>query len=264
MVGMKVRDVEIGNLIGRASKFRIYLGQKDNQRSIVKVSTTFENNDVLRNDAKFFTKLKNFESHLREISKANSAKYNLLFANLVSSFIEPTQQDRQINIFTIPDVDLEDMMPLLKLSSLFEIDTRSSVWIIGRLFKFYTMFELLRVHENDDGCRYPIFSAQDYFISPKYHRLVYYNYSGEMYDVVATNIVKAIAEYILKWTVFSDSDEDTEYYEIIKDLAVNGRETASEAHSDLYNVVQKIWGIKYYPFTYRPHETLTWKTIKEE
>lgn len=266
-MAVKVRDVEVENIIGESSKFRVYSGRRDDgQKVIVKVARTFEDGAKLAEDAKQFTLLKNFESYLRNLSEttAESASYNLLFARLESSFLEETQKDRRINIFTIPDADLDLIVPLPKLSSSVEIDSRTSVWIIGRLFKFYGMFELMREADGEDACSYPVFNFGDYLIGPKTHRLVYYNFSDEVYDIYATSGIKSIAKYILDWTSFDDSDEDKQYKALLEDMMTNGRKTAAEAHHDLYALVRDLWGYKYYPFTYRAKGTLEWKSMNKE
>lgn len=267
-MSVMVRNIEVGDLLGETSKFRIYLGKmSDDTKVIVKIAKTFEDNPVLVEDAKEFNMLKSFEMHLRQFAKypcADAVNYHLLFAKLLSSFTEETQGDRRMNIYTVPEADLADMTPLPKLSSQIDIDARSSVWILGRFFKFYSMFEIKREADHDDACRYPIFSPNDYLISPRNHRLVYYNFSGEIYDVYATDIIKSMSKCILDWVVIDgDKEDDMQYYNLLKDLSENGRQTAGEAHRDLYNLVREIWGIKYYPFTYRHRNTSIWKNIEE-
>lgn len=267
-MAIKVRNIEVGNLIGESSRFRVYLGHlPEDQKVIAKVAKTINDNIILTEDARAFNRLKDFELHLREVAKypcADAVNYHLLFARLTSSFIEESQKDRRINVFTTPEIDLDDVTPLSQLSSQVEIDSRTSVWIIGRFFKFYSMFEIMRIAENDDACRYPVFSEHDYLVGPKNHRLIYYNYSGEIYDIIATDLVKAISKYMLSWIVFDNTDKDIKYHQLLDDLATNGRTTAAEAHSDLYDLIRELWGIQYHPFTYRQRETMTWKSIEEE
>lgn len=261
----KIRDIEIKNLIGQSSKFRVYVGHQDNgQKVIVKIAKTFENNSVLAKDAKVFNSLKAFESHLRELSDQNNVNYNLLFAQLISSSMEPSQDDRRINVFALPEIDLDSVMPLVKLSSQMEIDARTSVWILGRLLKFYGIFELMKTAHDADACNYPVFCSSDYFIGPEMHRLIYYNCLDEIEDVYATDIIKMIAKYMLTWTVFDDTEENQRYRSLIQDFDKHGRDTASQAHKDLYDLVRELWGIHYYPFTYRTRESIDWKIIKED
>lgn len=261
----KIRDIEIKNLIGQSSKFRVYLGHRDDgQKVIVKIAKTFDNNNILAKDAKVFNSLKAFESHLRDLSDQHNVNYNLLFAQLLSSSMEPSQDDRRINVFLLPEIDLDTVMPLAKLSAQMEIDARSSVWIIGRLLKFYGIFELMKTANDADACNYPIFNSGDYFIGPEVHRLIYYNVSDEITDAYATDIIKMISKYMLSWMVFDDTVENQKYANLLEDFSKYGRDTASKAHKDLYDLVREVWGIHYYPFTYRTKDSIDWKIIKED
>lgn len=266
-MAISINEIEILNLIGESSKFRVYLGQRSDEKVIVKVAKTFEDNQSLADDAKMFNSMKAFETHLQSIVEYSHQKapgYNLLFADLLSSSMEPTQGDRRINIFTMPDVELDQLMPLTKLSSQMKIDARTSVWILGRFFKLYGMFEIMREAEGADACKYPVFSENDYLISPGAHRLIYYNFSEEICDIYATDIVRRISSYMLSWIDFDDTDENQQFKQLLEDFSKNGRKTSAEAHKDLYDLVRELWGISYYPFTYRINETLEWKVMKEE
>lgn len=266
-MAVQIQNISVEDLIGQSSKFRVYLGHIEDRPAIVKIAKTFDDNEVLIDDARMFTTLKNLHLHLKDMSNRLHEKvidYDKLFANLERSFMEESQGDRIINVYTILDMNLDSMMPLAKLSNQFEIDVRTSVWIIGRLFKFYGMFELLEVVEHSDACKYPIFSPNDYFIGPEVHRLVYYNFSKEIQDIYATDIIRHISKYMLSWIVFTEDEKDQRYRSLLSDLVENGRETAEQAHKDLYDLVRELWGIQYYPFTYRTRETLNWKIMKEE
>ena len=142
---MKVRNIEVGRRIGESSKFRIYLGKTPSEQSVIlKVAKTFEDGDILASEAGEFNILYVFSEQIAEFERKaglESARYDLLFANLIASFIEPTQDDRRINVFAMPEIDVSELIPLTKLSSTVEIDARTSVWILGRLFKFYSFFD---------------------------------------------------------------------------------------------------------------------------
>ena len=144
MIGLRVRDIEVGNRIGEAPKFRIYLGTKNGEQPVIlKVAKTFEDGDILAEEAGKFNVLRSFEEQVAKIEanqSGSNSHYNWLFANLLSSFMEPTQGDRRINVFATPDVDLGKLIPLTKLYAETEIDTRTSIWILGRFFKFYSFF----------------------------------------------------------------------------------------------------------------------------
>ena len=258
----------MGPRIGESSKFRIYLGKMDDgQLVILKVAKTFEDGDILAEEAGKFNILRSFEKQVTKfethLGRRNS-HYDWLFANLLSSFLESTQGDRRINVFATPDIDLSKLIPLTKLHAKVEIDTRTSIWILGRFFKFYSFFELLAADGDNPVIRYPIFSPDDYLIGPEKHRLIYYNFSGDMADVGAYDFVKAISKFILNWVVVEEDPAEQEYFELLKDFSESGRDSFEEAHGDLYRLVEKLWGIQYYPFTCRDRNTTIWKTIKED
>ncbi len=264
---MKVRNIEVGNRIGESSKFRIYLGKTDDGQSVIlKVAKTFEDGDILAKEAGEFNMLRAFEEQIAKF-EADQGKgeshYDWLFASLLSSFMEPTQEDRRINVFTALDADLDKLTPLTKLHAETEIDVRTSVWILGRFLKFYGFFELLAVDLDSSIVRYPVFLPDDYLIGPERHRLVYYNFSGDVADVTACDFVKTIAKFILSWVVIEDDPLEQKYLHLLQDFAEHGRDSFEEAHGDLYRLIKGFWGIHYYPFTYRDRDTIIWKTIKE-
>lgn len=135
---MKVRNYEVGKLIGEASKFRIYLGNDGNRQVVMKVAKTFEDGDSLAEEAGWFNVLRAFISQVTEMQEKSgetSSHYEWLFANLLSSFLEPSQKDRRINIFEVVDTDFGQLIPLPKLRTETEVDARTSVWILGRFLK---------------------------------------------------------------------------------------------------------------------------------
>lgn len=267
VITLKVRNYEVGKLIGEASKFRIYLGNDDDKQVVMKVAKTFEDGDSLAQEASWFNVLRAFIAQVTEMQEKSgeaSSHYEWLFANLLSSFLEPSQKDRRINIFEVADTDFGQLIPLPKLRTKTEVDARTSVWILGRLLKIYSFYELLAVSGDNPVIRYANFSPGDYLIGPERHRLIYYNHSGAMADVVATNCVKAIAQFISEWVVIENDPAEQEYYQLLEDFATNGRVTCEEAHAELYQLIGELWGIQYHPFTYRDQDTSRWKTMNEE
>lgn len=267
VITLKVRNYEVGKLIGEAPKFRIYLGNDGDKQVVIKVAKTFEDGDSLAEEASWFNVLRAFITQVTEMQKKSgeaSSHYEWLFANLLSSFLEPSQKDRRINIFEVVDTDFGQLMPLPKLHTKTEVDARTSVWILGRLLKIYSFYELLAVSGDNPVIRYANFSPGDYLIGPARHRLIYYNHSGAMVDVVANNYVKAIAKFISEWVAIENNPAEQDYYQLLEDFATNGRATCEEAHTELYQLIEGLWGIQYHPFTYRDQETIGWKTMNEE
>ncbi len=265
---MKVRDIEVGKLIGETSKLRIYLGSTDAKQSVIlKVAKTFDDGHILAEEASKFNEMRAFKDEifkLEEKQGKENSHYDWLFADLQASFMEPTQDDRRINVLSMPDIEIDKLTPLIKLSNGTEIDTWTSIWILGRFLKLYSFFELLAASMDCPVVEYPIFSPGDYLIGPKEHRLIYYNFSGKINDVVAMDFIKAITKFILDWVAIGDREEEQKYFNLLKDFSETGRDTCERAHRELYKLVEELWGIGYHPFVYRERGTSYWNVIREE
>lgn len=262
---MELRGYEVGSQIGESSRCRLYLGDNATEQVVIKVAKTFEDGDSLAEEASWFGVVNSFIKQVATMQEKlgeTNAHYDWLFAELVSSFLEPTQGDRRINILRFTDVELSDLIPLPKLRQQTQIDARTSVWILGRFLKIYSFYELISDSGDNPIFKYANFSPGDFLIGPKTHRLVYYHHSEHTTDVVATAYVKPIVQFILDWTAIDDDPSELAYIKLLQDLASQGRATFEEAHTDFYRLVRELWGIQYYPFTYR-EELGAWKQIKE-
>ena len=265
---MKVKEYEVGRLIGESSKFRIYLGNSDAEQVVLKVAKTFEDGDALAAEASKFNLYRAFIDETiryQELLGEKSARFDLLFASLEDSFLEPDQDDRRINVLSVTETDFDHLIPLAKLYAMTKIDARTGVWILGRLFKIYSFFELMATQGDNPVVQYPDFSAGDYLIDPRRHRLIYYNFSGEGGELSAHKHVRKIAQFMRKWIETKKTwDEDSRVFRNwLCKLGDYGADTFEKAHRELYEKAQTLWGIGYYPFTYCDLEAYTWKTIEE-
>ena len=285
---MTIKDIEVGSRFGETSKFRVYHGTMIDSRQpvIVKVAKTFEDGDVLAEEAAKFTRMRIFADELKKLeqkAKNKDSGYGLLFANLEASFLEATQDDRRVNVFSIPEIEPEKLIPLPKLRDKLVIDLRTSAWILGRLFKFYSFFELQAEEDDIPFARYPTFLPSDFLIAPREHRLIYYNFSDEEWDVVAFETIKPIVSFISDWCEpkIEDVRSGGEYYipffkgdktatemhdylTMLERFKTKGCYSFSNAHKEFYKTIEELWGIEYYPFTYHSSKTTSWHTIKEE
>ena len=262
---MELRGYKVGSQIGESSKCRLYLGDIATKQVVIKVAKTFEDGDFLAEEANWFGVVNSFIKQVAVMQKElgeTDAHYDWLFAGLVSSFLEPTQEDRRINLLRVTDVELSDLVPLPKLREQTQIDVRTSVWILGRFLKIYSFYELMSSSGDNPIFKYANFSPGDFLIGPKTHRLIYYHHSGHTTDVVATTHVKPIVQFILDWMAAEDGLSEQAYIELLQDFATKGRLSFEEAHAELYKLVRELWGIQYHPFTYRK-EFGVWQQIKE-
>ena len=268
---MKIRGIEVdpNDFFAQTKRFRVYLGNSDKDGPVIlKVAKTFEDNDVLNEDAATFTRLAANSQEIDEYETShgggNRSRFDLLFASLLSTFVEASQGDRRINVYRAPDTKLSKLLPLSKLKADYEIDARSCVWMMGRILKFYILFEKDKMDGEETVARYPDFYPEDFLIGPERHRVIYYNYSGGEDDSIADGHIKAIAKFFLEWIVVNDEAEQR-LYNLLKDFSEHGRSEFYDAHSDLYALASELWGRGvYYPFTYRVRGTIAWQKQKEE
>lgn len=241
---MELRGYEVGSQIGESSRCRLYLGSNAAEQVVIKVAKTFDDGDFLADEASWFGIVNSFTKQVAAMQEKlgeTNAHYDWLFAELVSSFLEPTQDDRRINMFRFTDVALGDLVPLSKLRERTQIDVRTSVWILGRFLKIYSFYELMSDSGDNPIIRYANFSPGDFLIGPKRHRLIYYHHSGHVADVMATTYVRSIVQFILDWTAVEDDSSEQAYIELLQDLVKNGRTSFEETHTELYKLVKELW-----------------------
>ncbi len=264
---MVVSGYEVGKLIGESARQRIYLASRGEDSAIMKVAKTFDDGVSLSMEASWFTHVAAF---LKEADKVciegglPLAHYDWLFARLKRSFMEPTQGDRRIVILDAIDVDISKCIPLPKLCAEVEVDARSNVWILGRLLKLYSFYELIAESVDNPVVNYAIFSPDDYLVEPEHHRVIYYNHSGSLDDLTGHAYVKVIAQCMLDWLAASSDPKEQQYFQLLEDFAQLGRISCAVAHKELYELVRQLWGRKYYPFTYRARGAKNWKNIQED
>ncbi len=244
-----------------------FLATKDEEMFLLKCSIDLDSAHYLNTEFKKFMLFNMVEDKIKELLPTDPA-YNLLFAKTVLSRTS-VEDGCRVNIYTLTDMDYEDLSLLSELATNVFINARTCVWIIGRLFKLYSFYELA-ARENEefsDTNRYiidfPAFNPQEYFVSTKHHRLVYYHFGESKRFTVANEYVKDITNFMLNWTDFSNDDYDQGYKKLLQDFAENGRESFFEAHTELYDYVKETWGKGYYPFTYRGENMSYWVSITE-
>lgn len=251
---MEIRGIKIGSLVEETEKKYIYLGIfPDKNPVIIKSAKSSDNNKTLLNEVKWFEKLRTFNEEVEKHSKKIGVEYHFdwLFAWLVTTFVEPNQDDRRFSVFSMPETEIGKLIPLSKVARTTQIDSRTSVWILERIFKFYAYFELMRESGDIPLTEYPVFSSRDYLLGPVQHRLIYYNYSGSGMDFTAYELVKTITTFIKGWVVLSEEAEDKKYGYMLDDFSQKGRKSFVEAHGELQKTAKDLWGTKYHPFTFR-------------
>ena len=255
--------VKLTRKIADGKKFRVYTGLSGEDMVVVKVANTVDDNSKLKAETVNFCELRIFDHYInsfqRETLGVEPVNYKRLFANLKSSFLD--EDGRMVNVFSFPDIEVDKLIPLLKIYKDMKIDARTSVWILGRLFKLYSMSELEAVMHKTDIKKYRLFSLGDYLIGPESHELVYYNYSGVVDSLSAVSFIKVISKTIDEWVIRTGDSLEGQYLSLLDDFKENGRETFDNAHEELYKLIRCIWGSKYHPFTYCMGSNSEFKSI---
>ena len=184
--------------------------------------------------------------------------YDWLLPQLSMTFItDESQGNRQVNLLTVRDANVEDFIPMAKLVEKYKVDARTAAWILGRLYKLQSFLE-------DYGGPYN-FNVDGVILEPRMHRLVYLGIirSGEWCDwhTSLRNATTAIHDWVelngtvhekdfLEWLEWAGTEDYYSYQD------------ATETHKMFYAKLDEWWGHKYHPFTYMERETGAWHTIK--
>lgn len=282
---MKVRDYEVGKLIGESPHMRIYLATdtKNGKEVILKIAKTYEDEEWLKHDVGVLLEHQSFLEAPRILKMSDEdresfekARYDLLAAKVVNTFVEKSQGDRRVNVVKLPQVTMAELTPLSKLMAETRIDQRTSVWIFGRLLKFYSIFEALIDKAYDPSARdvgrfngdlvfafYPEFSPGNFLISPRNHRVIFYNSTGWGKARTAKPYIKQMAETMYEW-VSHNGNENVAILMFLSELKDDGAEDFNGAHHELYDLAGDLWKRGYYPFHYREKDSNIWRTIGEE
>ena len=289
---MTIRGIEINELLVESKTARIYLATKDGKTVILKIAKTFGDNRDMDIESNVFNFFDNAVKYCRERNieerRSSPSRFDLLYAKLEDSFIEDSQYDRRINILSARDIEIDELCRLTEMHKKFEIDLRTSAWIMGRLLKWGIFHEYLHIvseaeekerekeaqkkkeyYDKDPFQNYYEFYPDDWLICPEKHRLVYYNGTNKNYTTSEyTNVVQDMAKFVLDWIgIDKPNEKEQEYIKTLKSLQKDGKLrygfTPQGISEVFYDAVKKVWDIIYYPFTYRERGTKQWQTKEE-
>ncbi len=198
-------------------------------------------------------------------------RYNYLFVDLIAAFCA---EGREVNVFRIPDTNLEDFVPLIKLQAETRIDTLTGVWVFGQFLQFYDFFETMNHKMYTGRYRYPIFNPNNFLINPKEHRLVCYNISGLINYKMGTQrdeasaVIEEISRFMLRWIKPGDDPLEQEF---IKFVNRGGKvyEDFEDARKRFCALTDDLWGDQWTPFMYQKRypsgiADLNWRILGEE
>lgn len=289
---LQIRDYTILQPLDEAKHSKNYLARDgDGESVILKISKTFDDNHMLLQEARNFrlysevAELYDGDDDCDERGSSPS-KYDLLFAKLEETFLEESQHDRRINIFSIRDINYNDLVPLSELHEKVKIDLRTSSWILGRLLKWYAFqAEVHRFMEENEKQftyvskepEYYNFDPKDFLICPAKSRLIFYNGFTTKWSLNgwSNNSPKIISQYILDWVKTEKvKDAEKDYLKALHELVEKNTLTCRQFNyeekdyesilNEIYKIISNSFGISYYPFTYcDKDDPKTWKKIED-
>ncbi len=253
-------------LVYKSERYRLYraLSLDEKQSYLLRIPCDVALNGEVNSEAETLKLLKEKSDDL-EKKKAlvtdgpvERIHYDWLFPRLVDTFVLGEDQGyRQANLLSILDGDVADFYPLPKLKNSYFVDAKSAAWILGRFFKLQTFLD-------DIGVYYK-FDPNQVLIEPKYHRVVYIDWTHTS-DIDHYNNGKLMAKTMLDWLKDNDTEREADFRKLLTDIAEMPDDNVLEGmslHRLLYGNIRVWWGREYYPFTYFVTASHEWRRVSD-
>lgn len=258
--------------IGVSEDFTVYqCSLEDGRSALLKIASAIEYNSVLDREAFLLDFLReraeSVEKEFVESGLAKDTKLNnhFCFPEMVESFIAADQGNRRVNILGFFDIaeKLSDLVPLTHLRSRDKvlIDARTSVWILGKLLKFF-------VFTHNQGVAINNLSGGNILINRDHHFVAIFDWTeAEIFpaDKISHEIssaeIKQVAEEVIHALGGISEDDYTPRekeqpqvkYELFLARLLSGKHSyAIRAHQEFYKLVDQLWPREFYPFTAHP------------
>jgi serine/threonine protein kinase len=241
--------------------------ETDSNCYILKIATDKKHNAILDREA-YILNLLFSESQKQEeaFQKENPEtelrmNYHLTFPKLVETFISKDQNSRRIIILDFSHVTkrLSDLTPLINLErkESVRVDQRSSVWILGKTLKALVFAHSAGIIVNN-------LSRNNVLINKKEHLVILFDWSSaevtadiasqesEEIAQLASTVIRTLGWNLKTGLIPTDVDSHTEYNELVKKFALGKGGSAKKAHTEFYELVDKLWPREYYSFTTHP------------
>lgn len=256
----------LGKLVGEVKgEYRLYLCTRtgESRQLLLQVADGAAKNGALDRSAYILTQMAEAASALEtEYAGVKSdptifLNYDILFPQLIESFIFTAQGNRRINILAFKNVDaLRQVVPASNIMTKdrTRIDARSSAWFLGKLLK-------LLVFTQSEGFANDALDATNILLEPDQHYVTVFDWSKTMTHTDGVPIATRRSE-IMKVTrviiallggdyarrSFPEGIED-EYKAHLLRLASGSEPDADKAHQEFYSLIRALWGRKFHPFT---------------
>lgn len=263
-----------GQLVGENEKFRLYtcIDLATGKECLFQIAADISYNGDLSRNAYILKELERASAEIEgEYAKVKDDQnvmlnYQLLFPELVDSFISSSQGDRKVNILAFRHVEkVGDIIPLINITEKdkLRVDLRTSAWIMGRLLK------LIGMAQNEGISTASILGDENILIVPDQHYVIIFDWSAaktyqnaEAYPLeekrieisMATKaVIKVLGGNINTGHFPNDGEEEFERYtKHLLRLETGVIASAEKAHQQFYNLIDQLWERKFHPFTTKP------------
>ena len=259
----------VGKALGETEDFRLYqCSIPTGGVGILKIAASVANNGVLDREAFILQTLRDEAVRLEEeYAKVKTdpkrlLNYQIMFPNLVHSFISEDEGGRRINVVNFNHVgdDIGRLVPINHLVSRdhIRVDPRTSAWILGKLLK-------LLVFVHSQGMSTGQVTGENILIERNKHYVAFFDWSKATIhgdntpsEIACEEISQVTKEVILALGGNPNTgvlpadvqDKDGRYAAYLYGLACGSESDASKAHEDFYEFIRTTLGWHgYHPFT---------------
>lgn len=246
-------DIEIKRTVEQKQDGRIiHFGKNGEKSFIIKVAMSTKDNFEVDEEFAKFMALKVFVTEKMMAKPKQKQAYQRLFAEPIST--GSTTGGVKVGIFSVPN--LESHVGLMKLQHDFGIDPYSSAWIIEKILKLYSLFELMSEEALQDCRLYPYFDPKNFFVDPINHQVVYWNFSGEDILQNAEYPIKSVAQFFIEWLTKTIQDSTNGKIEEFTKLRATlqslcGIFSFEDALEEFSEFIKETWGEENHPFAYK-------------
>lgn len=260
----------VGKKLGETDEFRLYECKlPDGKVAIFKIAVEVESNGILDRESDILRTMRDaallYEAEYVKVSGKPDATlgYQIMFPNLIDSFVLPEQGDRRVSILSFTNVgdDLGRMVPIGHITERdrVRIDPKTSAWVLGKLLK-------LLVFTHNQGIINGRLTGDNVLIEPDQHYVSVFDWScatrspfggilrggdaGEEISQVTSLVIEAMGGDPDTGELLPDSQLTDKSYQnfLIKLLTGYGGDAVS-AHADFYETVRSLWSRGFWPFT---------------
>lgn len=259
---------EIVERVAETSVYRVYICKDvhTGRPCLLQIAKMIEYNGGLERAAYVLRMLLHLADHYQKMHEVKHPGkrlgYELLFPQVVDSFVSSDQRGRRVNILEIAGVDeLNKLVPLssLAIRDRVRIDLPSSPWIMGRLLKLLGL-------AHSSGVSVNVVTGDNILLQPDEHRVIVFDWSSARIFQEPTptkfareDIVQAASAVVDALNGrhgdldIPDVDEASQpYADYLRELATGRISDTHAAHRRFYEIVDARWERKFRPLTTIP------------